>query len=353
MHSLTPEYLTRLRFDANQAATLRAIGEYRGKQELFYRQAPEVLKGLREIAVIESSESSNRLEGVIVAANRLKALMAQNTTPRDRSEQEVAGYRDALTLIHESAREMPFTPNVILQLHSTLYRFMPTPGGRWKAADNEIIEKHSDGKVRVRFKATPAHLTAIAMEQLSTGYAAAIDTAHHDPLIVVPLAILDFLCIHPFSDGNGRVGRLLTLMLLYHFDYEVGRYISNERVYEATKESYYETLEASSLGWHEGRHDPYPWLNYFWGVLLRAYREFEERVGEVRSGRGAKAAQVREAVLARHTPFSISDIEAACAGVSRDTVRLVLRVMKKEGLIASTGKGRSAKWIGLQSIRTN
>ena len=346
MHSLKPEYLAALRFDANQAATLRAVGEYRGKQALFYRQAPEVLKGLREVAVIESSESSNRLEGVVVAANRLKALIARNTQPRDRSEQEVAGYRDALALIHESAREMRLSPNVILQLHSTLYRFMPTPGGRWKAVDNEIIEKRPDGSVRVRFKATPAHLTPIAMEQLSAGYAAAIG-AHQDPLIVVPLAILDFLCIHPFTDGNGRVARLLTLLLLYRFDYEVGRYISIERVYEATKESYYETLEASSQGWHEGRHDPYPWLNYFWGVLLRAYREFEERVGEVRSGRGAKAAQVREAVLARSTPFSISDIEAACAGVSRDTVRLVLRAMKTEGLIASTGKGRSAKWIGL------
>lgn len=350
MHSLSPQFLAGLRFDANQAATLRAVGEYRGKQALFYRQAPEVLKGLREIAVIESSESSNRLEGVVVAANRLKALIAHNTEPRDRSEQEVAGYRDALALIHESAREMRLSPNLILQLHGTLYRFMPTPGGRWKPADNEIIEKRPDGTVRVRFKATPAHLTPIAVEQLSAGYAAAID-AHQDPLIVVPLAILDFLCIHPFTDGNGRVARLLTLLLLYHFDYEVGRYISIERVYEATKESYYETLEASSQGWHEGRHDPYPWLNYFWGVLLRAYREFEERVGEVRSGRGAKAAQVREAVLARSAPFSISDIEAACAGVSRDTVRLVLRVMKNEGLIASTGKGRSAKWIALQDGR--
>jgi Fic family protein len=164
----------------------------------------------------------------------------------------------------------------------------------------------------------PAHLTAIAMENLATKYSAAIDMAHRDPLIVVPLTILDFLCIHPFADGNGRVGRLLTLMSLYHFDYEVGRYIGIERVYEATQESYYETLEASSRGWQEGRHDPYPWLNYFWGVMLRAYREFEERVG-----------------------------------VSRDTVRLVLRALKQQGLIASLGKGRSAKWIGLQNVRDN
>jgi Fic family protein len=345
MHSLAPDFLARLRFDANQVATLRALGEYRGKQELFYRQAPEVLKGLRQVAVIESSESSNRLEGITVSANRLKALVIKHTKPRDRSEQEVAGYRDALALIHESARAMPFSANVVLQLHSTLCRFMPNPGGRWKPSDNEIIERRADGTVRLRFKPTPAHLTPMAMEEMTKCYDTAIKAHSQDPLVVVPLTILDFLCIHPFSDGNGRVGRLLTLMLLYHFDYEVGRYISIERVYEDTKESYYETLEASSQRWHQGKHNPFPWLDYFWGVLLRAYREFEERVEQVRGGRGAKSEQVRQAVLARLEPFSISDIEATCAGVSRDTVRVVLRQMKKEQLIASTGKGRSAKWI--------
>ncbi len=344
MHSLAPDYLSKLRFDANHAATLRAIGEYRGKQELFFRQAPEVLRGLRQIAIIESSESSNRLEGVTVSPGRLKALIVKHTKPLDRSEQEVAGYRDALALIHESAREMRFTPNVVLQLHSTLYRFMPAPGGKWKQTDNDIIERNPDGSVRVRFKPTPAHLTPIAMDEMTTRYANALRDASQDPLVLVPLTILDFLCIHPFTDGNGRMARLLTLMLLYHFDYEVGRYISIERVYEDTKESYYETLEASSKGWHNGRHDAFPWLEYFWGVMLRAYREFEERVGQVRKGRGAKGEQVREAVLSRRRPFSISEIEAACAGVSRDTVRLVLRQMKSEGLIASTGKGRSAKW---------
>lgn len=344
VHSLTVDFLARLRFDANHAATLRAIGEYRGKQELFYRQAPEVLKGLRQVAIIESSESSNRLEGVTVAPSRLKSLVIRQTKPRDRSEQEVAGYRDALGLIHESARDMPFTPNVVLQLHSTLCRFMPEPGGRWKRTDNDIIERHPGGRVRVRFKPTPAHLTTVAMDNLTKRYAQALRDARQDPLVLVPLTILDFLCVHPFSDGNGRVARLLTLMLLYHFDYEVGRYISIERVYEDTKDSYYETLEASSKGWHKGKHDVFPWLEYFWGVLLRAYREFEQRVGEVRKGRGAKSAQVREQALARRRPFSISEIEAACPGVSHDTVRMVLRQMKSEGLISPTGKGRSAKW---------
>jgi hypothetical protein len=314
VHSFDPEFLDRLRFDANHAATLRAIGEYRGKQELFYRQAPEVLKGLRQIAIIESSESSNRLEGVIVPPSRLKSLVIKHTKPRDRSEQEVAGYRDALGLIHESARNMPFNPNVVLQLHTTLCRYMPAP------------------------------VPAIAMDELTTGFANAMRDSKQDPLVLVPLVILDFLCIHPFSDGNGRISRLLTLMLQYHSGYEVGRYISIERVYEESKQSYYETLEASSQGWHQGQHDVFPWLEYFWGVLLRAYREFEERVGQVRSGRGAKTGQVREAVLAKREAFSISELEAACPGVSRDTVRVVLRQLKSEGSILSTGKGRSAKW---------
>jgi Fic family protein len=343
--SLTAEYLAGLRFGADQAATLRAIGEYRGKQELFYRQAPEVLKGLLEVAKIESSESSNRLEGIIVPPDRIRRLVTHKAEPRNRSEQEVTGYRDALSLIHDSARDMAFTPNLILQLHGLLYRYMPNPGGRWKPADNDIIERHEDGSVRVRFKPVAAHLTPMAMDQLSSNYTTAVQTRNVDPLILVPLAVLDFLCIHPFADGNGRTGRLLTLLLLYHFDYEVGRYISIERIYEETKESYYETLEASSQHWHQAHHDPNPWLNYFWGVMLRAYREFEERVGEVRKGRGSKSDQVREAVMARGEPFSISEIEAACPGVSRDTVRRVLREMSRNKIIVSTGKGRSAKWI--------
>lgn len=345
MQSLTEQFLTRLRFGTEQAATLRAIGEFRGRQELFYRQAPEVLAGLLEVAKIESSESSNRLEGVNVPPDRIRRLVVHQAQPRNRSEQEVAGYRDALALIHDSGREMPFTPNVMLQLHGMLYRYMPNPGGHWKSTDNDIVERRPDGTSRVRFKPVPAHLTPIAVDQLAANYAAAEQMPNLDSLIVVPLAILDFLCIHPFADGNGRMARLLTLKLLYHFNYEVGRYISIERVYEQTKEGYYETLEASSQGWHEGRHDPHPWLNYFWGVMLGAYREFEERVGEVRKRTGSKSEQVRAVVLAKQHPFSISEVEADCPGVSRETIRIALREMSREGSIASTGKGRSAKWV--------
>jgi Fic family protein len=190
-----------------------------------------------------------------------------------------------------------------------------------------------------------AHLTPMAMHELVTRYRSVLDQHLADPLVLVPLVILDFLCIHPFPDGNGRMARLLTLQLLYHFDYAVGRFISLERIFEESKESYYETLEASSQGWHEGAHDITPWLDYFWGALLRAYKEFEERVGNIERGRGSKGERVRAQVLQRTLPFSISEIEEACPGVSRDMVRLVLRAMKVEGVIASTGKGRGAKWV--------
>lgn len=345
MQSLSSAYLGRLRFNAQQLATLRALGEYRGKQLLYVAQSPEVLSDLRQVAVIESTESSNRLEGVVVAAHRLKSLVLKNATPQSRSEQEVAGYRDALNLIHESGEHMPFSQSTILQLHSMLYRYMPQPGGHWKATNNDIVEHHPDGNSRIRFRPVAAHLTPMCMDDLLARYRSALDQHLADPLVLVPLAILDFLCIHPFPDGNGRMARLLTLQLLYHFDYAVGRFISLERIFEESKESYYETLEASSQGWHEAAHNIDPWLNYFWGALLRAYKEFEERVGTIARGRGAKGDRVRAEILKRQLPFSISEIEEACPGISRDMVRVVLRTMKTEGVIAPTGKGRSAKWM--------
>lgn len=347
MHSLSPDYLANLRFDAQQLATLRALGEYRGKQRLYFTQSPEVLSDLRQVAVVESTESSNRLEGVVVAPSRLKSLVLKHATPKSRSEQEVAGYRDALALIHESAEQMTFSAGTVLQLHGILCRYMPQPGGEWKATNNDIVERHPDGSTRIRFHPVAAHLTPMAMSDMIARYRVALDQHLADPLVLVPLVILDFLCIHPFPDGNGRMARLLTLQLLCHFDYAVGRFISLERIFEDSKESYYETLEASSQGWHEATHNITPWLDYFWGALLRAYKEFEARVGTIERGRGAKSARVRAEIMQRKLPFSISEIEMACPGVSRDTVRLVLRSMKSEGLIVSTGKGRGAKWINL------
>ncbi len=346
MHSLQPEYLDDINLTVDQASTLMTLGEYKGKQELYVRQTPETLESLKQAAIIESTESSNRLEGITAPPARIKELAFHSTKPQNRSEQEIAGYRDALSIIHESASHMAFTTNVILQLHSTIYRYMPEEGGRWKPADNEVVERDHHGNiVRVRFKAVSAVETPQAMEDLTRLYREAIEHHSKEPLVIVPLTILDFLCIHPFRDGNGRIGRLLTPMLLYHFGHEVGRYISLERIVEDSKETYYEALEASSHRWHEGKHDPFPWLTYFWGTLLRAYKDFESRVGKIRRGKGAKTDQIRVAVERHISPFAISDIERDCPGISRDMIRHVLRKMRDEGLLKAQGTGRGAKWI--------
>lgn len=345
MPSLNKDFLGFLFFNSEQLSTLRTIGEYQGKQELYFKQFPEILKGLQQVSIIESSESSNRLEGITAPHHRIADLVVKNTAPQDRSEQEIAGYRDALNLIHHSAQHMPFSINVILQLHTWLYRYLPTPGGQWKISDNHITEVYPDGKKRVRFTPSSAFETPRAMEDLVGQYTKSLAEWNQEPLIIIPAVILDFLCIHPFRDGNGRSARLLTLLLLYHFDYQVGRYISLERIFEESKESYYETLEKSSQGWHEGEHDIMPWMTYFWGVILRAYKEFEMRVGTVTTGKGSKAFHIRKTIETMIGPFAISDVERACPSVSRDTVRLVLRQLRDEGMITPEGKGRGAKWI--------
>lgn len=353
MHSLKKEFLEHLKYGQTELATLRALGEHRGKQALYFKQSPEALKSLQQVAIVESSESSNRLEGIEVPHKRIEELVLGNTKPKSRSEQEVAGYRDVLALIHESAAEMKFTPNLILQIHQLVYGYLAQPGGKWKNTDNEIIERKATGEVRVRFKPTRAFQTPQAVADLTKNYHEACDHGTTDPLILVPAAILDFLCIHPFSDGNGRVARLLTLMLLYHFDYQVGRYISLERVFEESKEEYYRTLEASSQGWHKGKHDLMPWLNYFWIALHSAYGEFEKRVGSVKSGRGSKTDQIRKAVHRQLGAFAISDIERECPWISRDMVRLILREMRDEGFIQAHGKGRGAKWKVISKDESN
>lgn len=344
MNSLTVGYLDKLRLGAADGSTLKALGEYRGRQELFRRQTPELLSALRDAAVIESTESSNRIEGVLAPHHRVEALVLKAATPRNRSEQEIAGYRDALNLIHESARQMAFSVNVILQLHTILYRYHPGHGGRWKMAQNEIVERDAAGNVqRVRFIPPSPVATPGLMDAMASEYARA-DAAGQESLLLAPLAILDFLCIHPFMDGNGRMARLLTLQLLYRSGFDVGRYVSLERIIEESKETYYEALETSSQGWHKGSHDALPWVRYFWGVVLRAYAEFEERVGTLSSGRGAKTDMIKAAVDRRLGAFAISDIEADCPGVSRDWIRIVLRQLRDENRIVRSGKGRGAKW---------
>jgi Fic family protein len=342
MPSLHASYLAGLRFGASELGTIHRLGEARGRQDLFLRQFPEQLETLRTHALVESTESSSRIEGVVAGPGRVADLVVRQAEPRNRSEQEIAGYRDALQMIHESHADMRLTQNVILQLHQTLYRYQPGVGGRWKSADNEIVERDARGAtIRVRFRPTAAVATPQAIADLLAAYEAATRDAIADPLVVLPLTVLDFLCVHPFTDGNGRVARLLSLLLLYHFDYRVGRYISVERIIEESRETYYEALERSSERWHDSAHDAHPWLAYVWGVLIRAYREFEARVETLK---GSKTEQVRAAVARRMGAFGIAEIEHDCPGVSRDMVRHVLRQLRAERMVEVKGHGRGAKW---------
>jgi len=348
MRFLTTEYLNRLQFSTKQLETLNRLGSYQGKQVLYAEQMPEVLKTMRKIAQVESTESSNRIEGIEAPRKRIQGIVLENTNPSNRSEQEIAGYRDALKVIHESAMEMDFAPNVIRQLHTIMYRYLPQPGGTWKPVDNEIVERNVDGKLTTRFKPIAAVATPHAMDDLAHGFKRALYVDEQPGMVVAPLAILDFLCIHPFADGNGRISRLMTLQLLYKMGHQVGRFISLERIIEESKETYYEALGLSSLNWHEGQHDPHPWLDYFWGIVLRAYSEFTQRVGGLNQGAGGKAALVRVTVGRMTKPFALSEIQAECPGVSLPTIKRELSAMRDEGLVMLQGKGRGAKWHRLE-----
>jgi len=322
---------------------MNSIAEYKGKQELYAKQSPQVLKTLLETALIESAESSNRIEGVTVDKARLKPLIIGHSKPRDRSEEEVAGYRKALDLIHTKHKSLRVTPETIKELHR-LCRGESWDAGKWKEKDNDIIRKYPDGRVEVIFKPVSAAKTPELMKQLCLSYEHSISQLKYPDLYAVACLVLDFLSIHPFRDGNGRVGRLLTLLALYQHGFMVGKYISLERVIEQSKETYYETLNKSSQKWHEAKHDVMPWFNYFLGTVLAAYKEFEERAEQIKPARGAKTALLMQAVDNQHGEFSISDIEKACPAVSRVMIKKVLLQMQKDKKIKCLGKGQSAKW---------
>jgi len=337
-------YLERLPIPMATVGSIRLLGEYKGKQQLFQHQAPQMLNALRDAAVVQSIESSNRIEGVTAPGGRIAELATRKTTPRNRSEQEIAGYRDVLSTIHANAAGMEVTAGLFLQMHRDLYQFTPNPSGVWKSTANDIVDVAPDGTHRLRFAPVAPHLTEAAIDELTSVYRSAAARGQVDPLILIPALILDFLCIHPFRDGNGRVSRLLNLLVLYQAGYEVGRYVSLEKVVEDSKETYYEALEASSRGWHEGRHDLLPWLQYSHGVLLAAYLEFEQRVGRIGSGRGAKRERVIDCIRHLPTTFRYADIESACPGISRPTIARVLGELRDKGEIRCTKGGRDATW---------
>lgn len=322
---------------------MNAIAEYKGKQELYAKQSPQVLKTLLETALIESAESSNRIEGVTVDHARLKPLIVGHSKPRDRSEEEITGYRKALDLIHKKFKSLRITPETVKELH-LLCRGEAWDAGKWKEKDNDIIRKHPDGRVEVIFKPVSAAKTPGMMKQLCLSYEHGISQLKYPELYAIACLVLDFLSIHPFRDGNGRVARLLTLLALYQHGFMVGKYISLERVIEQSKETYYEMLNKSSQKWHEAKHDVIPWFNYFLGTVLAAYKEFEERASRIKPARGAKTQLVTQAIEREVGEFSLSDIERQCPSAGRDMIKIVFRELKKARKIKCLGKGKSAKW---------
>ena len=334
------------KFESVPAATswyLSDLGEARGKQELFTRQSPQRLKVLREHALIESAVSSNRIEGVEVDKSRIATIVFGKSLLRDRDEEEIRGYRQALTLIHEQCAKLPVSEETILTLHR-LTRGEIWDAGKYKEKDGDIIEKFPDGRSRVRFKTVSAADAPICMKELIDLYDDAIKERKIPPFVLLAAFNLDVLCIHPFRDGNGRVSRLLLLLQCYHLGFEVGRYISLERLIEQNKERYYETLEQSSHYWHDGKHDPWPYINYTLFIIRAAYREFEQRLGQLQSPRGEKTGLVLQAIDRTSGPFSIAELQNACPNVSVDMIRRVLKNLRAENRVECLGRGQNARW---------
>lgn len=325
---------------------LTRLHECRGRQELFIEAEADVLTALLEVAKIQSTGASNRIEGIYTTDERLNALVQEKVKPRNRNEEEISGYRDALATIHESYEYIAPRPNNILQLHRDLYSFSSSAvGGVYKNSDNIIAEKHADGTETVRFRPVPGFQAADAMLNLCTRFNEAIEAGTYDPLLLMPVFILDFLCIHPFNDGNGRMSRLLTLLLLYRAGFFVGKYISIEMLIEKSKDSYYEALQASSQNWHENGNDYLPFLKYMLGVVVKAYNEFEDRVEHLRHRKMSKADRIKD--LIEKTPGKISkkDISQACPDISVTTIERTLAELIACGFIEKVGTGRATAYV--------
>lgn len=329
---------------AGLVTALARVDERKGRAEAFSRQHPEQLKTLIEIARIQSTAASNEIEGITAPAARIAALVREKTTPENRSEEEIAGYRAVLDLIHSSAHAIPATNNVILQLHRDLYQFTPVQAGRFKMADNVVEETLPDGTRRVRFQPLPAFRAEAAMNELNDLYAREIDRGLFHPLLLIGSYVFDFLAIHPFADGNGRMSRLLTLLLLYRQGYGVGRYISLERLVADSKETYYDALGASTTNWHEEEHSILPWLQYFVGIMVAAYDRFESNTGVV-TGRGSKSESIKTFIRASVSEqFSIGDIRTQVPSASDALIRKVLHELRDAGAVKAQSAGRGATW---------
>lgn len=323
-----------------------SIHEHKGKQELFLEANIDELKTLLEVALIQSTGASNRIEGIFTSDKRLEELVSQKAEPRNRSEQEIAGYREVLATIHESYEYINPRSNIILQLHRDLYSYAGS-GGNYKNSDNVIAETDAEGHQKARFIPVPAFQTAEAVDELCTSFQEAWESGQMDKLILIPMFILDFLCIHPFNDGNGRMSRLLTLLLFYKAGYIVGKYVSMEMLIERTKETYYEALQASSVGWHEEANTYEPFVKYYLGIMLKAYNEFESRVEHLKHRSLSKPDRVKAVINQKVGKITKKEIMELCPDISKVTVERTLTELVKSGYIAKVGAGPSTGYVRL------
>jgi len=343
MLTLKPERLKKASVPIGTGWLLGACMEAKGKQDLWTRQKPEVLEILRAQAIVQSAESSNRIEGVTIPSHRLRPVVLGKSKPKDRSEEELAGYRKALDWIFTRKRAVVIDPAVILRLHALAQGGFSGDAGQWKKRDNEIVEILPSGERHIRFKPTSARKTPGTVKKLCLNYREVCEDQDTPPLVVIATFIFDFLCIHPFRDGNGRVSRLLTTLLLLQHDFQVSRYISLERLVEESKEDYYSVLARCSQHWHQEKNEIVPWWNYFLGILRQAYQELIQQVERAHRG-SAKSEIVRQTVLEQYSPFTLGEICAQFPAVSRQLVKQVLSKMKQDGEVKLTGRGRGALW---------
>lgn len=321
------------------------IHEYKGRQQLFISQKKGKLEKLVEIAKTQSTESSNKIEGIVSTNIRIKQLVQEKTTPKNRDEKEIMGYRDVLNIIHENYEYIPITPSYILQLHKYLYQYAtPDFGGKFKNAQNYIVSNLTDGTSKVLFEPLSLVETPIAMEQLCETFNRAMNLGEIDPLLLISNFIKDFLCIHPFNDGNGRMSRLLTTLLLYRSGFVVCKYISLEKKIEKTKDTYYDVLETSSENWHEGTNDNTAFIKYLLGIILAAYRDFEERLNlfEDKISAYEMVERVAKTQLGK---FTKSDVQEYCPTLARQTIEKALKQLCDEGKIEKHGQASKTFYV--------
>lgn len=336
------------KWDSDILGLVAAIYKEAGKQELYLKQRPEELEKLVEIAKVQSTEASNAIEGIVTTNTRIRQLVEEKTTPRNRDEQEIAGYRDVLTLIHEDYDAIPITRNYILQLHKILYSHMNNPmAGRTKSVQNYISATYPDGHVETLFTPLAPYETPEALDRICEEYNRVIGNMEVEPLIVIPVFIHDFLCIHPFNDGNGRMSRLLTTLLLYRSGFYVGKYISLEAKIAKNKDLYYDVLGQAQIGWHEGTEDAVPFIKYLLGTILSAYKDFEDRFALVEAKLPALET-VRRATMEKIGRFTKQDIRELCPSLSISSIEGALRKLVASGELKREGAGKNICYYRLK-----